>query len=511
VEQNSAHSGYSTKPNTGWPVWLVDRIGATLRLLADHSQPDSVAVQNAVRDLAALPGITDARLVPSDTTESRADGAELAWLPVEPDHLLRLSGPAVARPEVAQTARLVANAIEGRLAHPDDDRSRRAAVRHTIDKTNLREAQDLLRIESARLRTLVNSIHLAILVVDEQLRIVVVNAAALGMMQVGDAIGAVLGVRLTELAQQVDPTARKIVEITIDFAKRSIASRKAVHREEIRLPDGTTVEASYMPVDLDGRVHGHLLIGEDITGRTAASQALETRNRELAELRTLKNEFLATVSHELRTPLTAASSLLEALTDDPPDGPIRIEIIDALRRNTDRLMVIVEYLLVLARLESSTIPLTTRQVDTRPLVADRVARLRSDGGGRPDVSVTDVLDDAADGIIVGDPDWLARMVHYVISGAVATSGPGAQLFVRSEVSGESWTLTVAGTDLPLRDSGHVFSAVVRGGDTSHGPDDSIGASLGMLLAQAIANRHGGELTIEQGDDSTRITVSLPAR
>jgi signal transduction histidine kinase len=509
VDYSTAHTEYSSASSTGWPGWLVERTGTTLRLLTDRGRPNSVAIHAAVRDLASLPGITDARLVQSHTAGAGAEGPDLTQLPVGTEHVLRLTGPAAALPEVVQTARLVASAIEGRLAQADDDRARLAPVRNTVDRTDLREAQDLLRIESARLRTLVNSIHLAILVVDEQLRIAEVNTAALAMMQLTDATRAVLGVRLADLAHQVDPAARDVVEIAIDFAKRSIGDGKAVHREEIRLPDGTMVEASYLPIDLDGRVRGHLLMVQGVTGRAAAQQALEVCNQELAELRTLKNEFLATVSHELRTPLTAASSLIEALTHAPPDGPMHTEIVDALRRNTDRLMVIVEYLLVLARLESNRIPLAARPVHTRALVADRVERLRSDGSGRPDVAVTENLDDTPDSIVVGDPDWLARMVHYVISGAVATSGHDAQIFVHSEVRGELWTLTVAGTDLPIRDSGHVFSAVVRGGDAPHDADDSIGASLSMLLAQAIANRHGGELTVQQGADGAWITVSLP--
>lgn len=500
---------YSSEPDAGWPAWLIERTGAALQRLADRGRPDSAAIQAAVHELAALPGITDARLVPAGIAESGAERPEQPRLPVGPDHQLRLSGPSAAFPAVVQAARLVACAIDGRLAHLGDHRSRRSAVRHAIDKTSLREAQDMLRIESARLRTLVNSVHLAILVVDEQLRIAEVNTAALALMQVTDENQVVIGLRLTDLARQVDPTARKVVEIAIDFAQRSIAGRKAVHREEIRLPGGIMVEASYLPIDLDGRVRGHLLMGQDVTGRVAAHDALETRNRELAELRTLKNEFLATVSHELRTPLTAASSLLEALTDGPPDGPMHTEIVGALRRNTDRLMVIVEYLLTLARLESNRISLAEHPVHTRWLVADRVARLRSNGDGRDDVSVTEILDDTPDSIVVGDPDWLARMVHYVISGAVATAGHDAQIFVHSGVRDELWTLTVVGADLPIRDSGHVFSAAVRGGDAPHDSDDSIGAGLGMLLAQAIAKRHGGELTVQQGEDGARLTVTLP--
>jgi signal transduction histidine kinase len=506
VDPNSAHAAYSTERGAAWPDWLADRTGEMLRRLSDRERSDEVAVHGTVRDLAGLPGITDARLVRRDAAAT--DPSDRMSVPAGPDRLLQLTGPATARGEVRQAARLVGTAIAGRLAGHEESRARLVAVRYALDKSNLRETQDMLRIETARLRTLMNSIHLAILVVDEQLRVAEVNTAALAMMQVPDEVDSVAGARLTDIAAGVNPEARAVVDIAIAFAQRSIRGRKAVEREEIRLPTGMTVEASYQPVDLDGRVRGHLLMGQDITLRVAAREALEAHNRELNELRLLKNEFVATVSHELRTPLTAASSLVEALADGGVDGPQHAEIVSALRRNTGRLTVIVEYLLMLARLESNRIPLRAKPVDTSRLVAERIALIRR--GGRGDVTLTETLDDDPEREVTGDPDWLGRMVHYVIAGAVATAASDAELAVHSEVRDGRWTLTVRGAGLRLRDSGQVYSAVVSAGGITDSDDDRIGASLGILLAQAIAKRHGGEVVITQGDQNPRVTVSVPA-
>jgi PAS domain S-box-containing protein len=506
VDPHSDHAAYSSDQSAAWPDWLVDLTARAVRRLADRECSDDVAIHGAVRDLAGLPGITDARLVPRDDAEG--DPSERTSVPAGADKVLRLTGPAATRPEVRQAARMVACSIDGRLARQDESRARLVAVRYAIDKSHLREAQDMLRIETARLRTLMNSIHLTILVVDEQLRIAEVNTAALAMMRVTESAAGIVGVRLTELAKGVNPEARAIVDIAIDFAQRSIRGRKPVEREEVRLPDGIIVEASYQPVDLDGRVRGHLLMGQDVTGRVAVREALEAHNRELKELGILKDEFLATVSHELRTPLTATSSLVEALAEDTTDPATRTEILGALRRNTARLTVIVEYLLRLARLESSRIPLRSQPVDTSRLVADQLERVRA--GGRPDVSLTETLDEEPECEVTGDPEWLRRMVHYVIAGAVATAGSGSELFVRNEVRDGRWTLTVGGRGLHLRDSGQVYSGVLPGSGVTGSDDDRIGASLGMLLARAIAKRHGGEVVVGEVEDGSRITACLPA-
>jgi signal transduction histidine kinase len=155
------------------------------------------------------------------------------------------------------------------------------------------------------------------------------------------------------------------------------------------------------------------------------------------------------------------------------------EIVEALRRNTDRLLTIIEDLLVLARLESHSLRLDEQPVDLTSLLGEVVAgsaRLVRDGG---------------QAVVIGDSQWLARMIDCVVSGALTTS-QDRTVTVYCTVADNCWIMEVSGLQA---------STV----------DGRVGTSLRMSLARAIAERHGGEVrTSVAGDRGASIRVSLPA-
>jgi PAS domain S-box-containing protein len=346
---------------------------------------------------------------------------------------------------------------------------------------DLHQAQDLLRVESVRLRTLINSIHVAILVLDEQFRIAEVNATALKLMGIDAPPSSLVGLSLPELMADRWKADVAVVGVTMDFARRTVTGGVPVQAEEIQLPDGTVVEADYLPIDIDGVVRGHLMVGRDVTERVAAQRVLEARDQEQADLASLKSEFLATISHELRTPLTAASSLLDLLPEVGGTGSVQGEIVEALRRNTDRLLTIIEDLLVLARMESHSLRLDEQPVDLTSLLGEVVAgsaRLVRDGG---------------QAVVIGDSQWLARMIDCIVSGALATSSQDRTVTVYCTVADNRWIMEVFGLQA---------STV----------DGRVGTGLRMSLARAIAERHGGEVrTTVAADRGAAIRVSLPAQ
>ena len=215
------------------------------------------------------------------------------------------------------------------------------------------------------------------------------------------------------------------------------------------------------------------------------------------ELTMLKGEFLATVSHELRTPLTSVSSLLELMAEDDLADPVA-EIVQVLRRNIERLVTTVEELLLLARIEADQQPLDRRPVATRALLGDLLEPLRADAlGHQVTVHISDESEQTAR--ILGDPHWLERMIRYLVSGSFA-SGQPSTITLHGAVHDGLWTLTVAGDSL--------HTTAYRSAEMSHG-ESGMGMGLGIILARAIAKRHGGELRIEHGRTPVRIRVSLP--
>src|SRR5690606_26645072 len=93
---------------------------------------------------------------------------------------------------------------------------------------------------------------------------------------------------------------------------------------------------------------------------------------EIKKLEQLKKDFVANVSHELRTPLTAIKGFIETLEDEI-DAQYH-HYIDIIKRNTNRLISIVQDLLMLSELEAPNTQLIKSFVDAR-IIIDNVLKI----------------------------------------------------------------------------------------------------------------------------------------
>jgi signal transduction histidine kinase len=106
------------------------------------------------------------------------------------------------------------------------------------------------------------------------------------------------------------------------------------------------------------------------------------KNQELREIDRLKNEFVAVLSHELRTPVTSINGYVELLLRGEP-GPLtgtQERFVRIVRRNSARLLGLIEEMLLLAEAEAGQLSLTRESVDVRVIVAEAIesAKPRAD-------------------------------------------------------------------------------------------------------------------------------------
>lgn len=214
--------------------------------------------------------------------------------------------------------------------------------------------------------------------------------------------------------------------------------------------------------------------------------------------------FLADASHELRTPLASIrgySEVFERAKDDPDDLELAMRRIE---EESKRMGLMVEELLVLARIGEGREP-ERAPVDLSRVVVDAVGDAHAAAPER-DIS----LECAETAQVLGDDHQLRQVVANLLTNAVRHTPPEAQIRVCLTAGDGRATLAVAddGPGLEAHDAARVFEPFYRT-DASRTRKTG-GAGLGLAIVAAIVEAHGGEVRLTTAPGAgAEFTVSLP--
>jgi PAS domain S-box-containing protein len=296
---------------------------------------------------------------------------------------------------------------------------------------------------------------------------------------------------------------------------------------------GTPLELEYRILAKDGAIvwlQDSYTIVRDETGRpwytqgyaldvTARKQAeadreallsqAQLQNERLRELDRMKDEFVALVSHELRTPLTSIRGYLELLLDetDATFEPLHLEWLGVIDRNSERLLALVEDLLLKAQVNAGKVSLSMSEVDLAAIVEQSTLT------GAPVAAARGItLVSSAESLppVAGDPVRIGQVIDNLISNALKFTPAGGRVEVRA-------CLVDGCARIEVADTGHGISAAEqerlfeRFYRTSKAQTDAVpGVGLGLSIAKAIINAHGGDIdcTSTEGDGST-FSIELP--
>jgi signal transduction histidine kinase len=221
-------------------------------------------------------------------------------------------------------------------------------------------------------------------------------------------------------------------------------------------------------------------------------------------------QFLAAVSHEMRTPLTSIISFSELLRSEAtglsPDG---LRFLGIIERNADRLLRLIDDLLMLDRLEAGGLPLELTQVSLPDLAAEAVktaaptaaksgVTLHLDAGDGPPASA--------------DPRRLTQVLDNLIGNAVKFSHRDGLVRVRLRYLRGAWRMDVSdtGIGIPSDEAARLFGAFVRG--TNALTAGLPGTGLGLAIVKSLVEMHGGHVKVESVlDQGSTFSVFLPAQ
>jgi two-component system phosphate regulon sensor histidine kinase PhoR len=221
----------------------------------------------------------------------------------------------------------------------------------------------------------------------------------------------------------------------------------------------------------------------------------------------VRRDFVANVSHELRTPLAAIKSVVETLEDGALEEPeVAREFLSRADVELDRLVLLVEELLELSRIESGEQPVVQEETDVALLLADVVRRLASQAE-RAEVTLRLAESDA--GICYLDATRLERAVLNLIQNAIKFTPAGGIVTISSERREEILEIKVSDTGIGIgsEELPRIFERFYKA-DHSRA---SGGSGLGLALVKHAVEAQGGSVSVEStpGVGST-FTVTVPA-
>jgi PAS domain S-box-containing protein len=232
------------------------------------------------------------------------------------------------------------------------------------------------------------------------------------------------------------------------------------------------------------------------------------QNEKLRSVDRLKDEFIALVSHELRTPLTSIRGYLELVLEDTAelrtDHRGFLEVVD---RNADRLLGLVNDLLVVAQAEAGSLSFDWAEVELEPLLALCVE------AAKPAAETAGVrLGFSAETVhtVPGDRGRLAQLVDNLVSNAIKFTPAGGTVAVRVGPGAAGAVIEVSDTGMGIApgEQEQLFERFFR---TRSATDRAIpGTGLGLSISKAIVDAHGGTIDVESAAGrGTTFRIELP--
>jgi light-regulated signal transduction histidine kinase (bacteriophytochrome) len=221
-----------------------------------------------------------------------------------------------------------------------------------------------------------------------------------------------------------------------------------------------------------------------------------------------RDELLAVVSHDLGNPL--AVILLEAahlLAHLPETGDERArtlrESVELIRRSTARMKALIDDLLELERLGTTSFPLDVRPVESRDLLEDAVTDAQPLADAKQ-ISLLVALGDPPR--IDADPHRISQVLSNLLGNAIKFTPEGGTVTLSAQPrNGALWvTIADTGPGIAPQYLAHIFERYWRP-KRSEGE----GTGLGLYIARGIVEAHGGRVWAESSPQGATFVFTLP--
>jgi PAS domain S-box-containing protein len=355
-----------------------------------------------------------------------------------------------------------------------------------LDITQQQQLEQQLQYAERKLRSLVESNVVGVMVTDEVGRIYEVNdwmVLRLGYSREELLSGHIL---VKDLLVQEYRGARARAWKTL------ISQGSSLPEEKVYLcKDGTQFPALVAATTINQERNRALVVFLDISDRKEAEQR--------------RQEFLSMVNHELRTPLTVIQGFLELimfyierLAKNPVGGEDDFRKLTSMLQQTQQQVEIesrlVTELLDVSRMEMQKFSLSLQRCDLVPLIQQVVANQRQMALSR---SIELQLPPCTEVPVIADADRIEQVINNYLSNALKYSPPDRQVLVLLQVEEAMARVSIRdqGPGLTLEQQQRIWERFYQA-ETARYSGSFEGLGLGLYIVRTIIAQHQGQVGVE---------------
>lgn len=350
---------------------------------------------------------------------------------------------------------------------------------------NLQEITAVREMEQERLKTLIENMGSALIMIDRQGGVALVNKSFMDEFNLKE-----------EQIHQKFYKEIPLPEVFEQFIEQVFMTEQAA-RDQLEFNQGIqtkNIDVYGAPVLGDHEQWlGIVIVSHDIT--------------ELKRLEQVRKDFVANVSHELRTPVTSIKGFSETLIDGAhADQATLLSFLEIIHTESNRLEMLINDLLDLSKVEQAEFQVNALPTDMEKVIKraeEMVSRRIEEKNIKLDLQLEPV-------ILQGDPDRLLQVMMNLLVNAITYSFSETTITVRLYTKGKTALIEVEdqGIGIEASEIGRLFERFYRV-DRARSRNSG-GTGLGLSIVKHLIEAHHGKVDVESTVGvGTKFTVQLP--
>jgi signal transduction histidine kinase/CheY-like chemotaxis protein len=241
----------------------------------------------------------------------------------------------------------------------------------------------------------------------------------------------------------------------------------------------------------------------------AAVLEADAQRRQAQSANASKSLFLATMSHEIRTPMNGVLGMAQAMAREAL-SQVQRERLDIIRRSGETLMVILNDILDLSKIEAGMLELEEADINLVELAQSVFATFKPAAESKG-LEYTLEIDAAAQGAFCGDPVRLRQILYNLVANAVKFTAVGkVRVGIEGAPSGVRFLVADTGIGMAQDHVSRMFDKFVQADSSTTRTFG--GTGLGLSICRNLISLMGGSISVDsQAGVGSAFCVELPLR